>query len=67
MKTTEMLKKNYEFKYVLTKGKYYKEKYIKAYIIPNKKNKNFLGLAIITKVRKSSTKKQNKKTFERKL
>ena len=57
MKETEMLKKNYEIKYVLTKGKYYKEKYIKAYIIPNKKNKNFLGLAISTKLRKSSTKK----------
>ena len=29
MKTTEMLKKNYEFKQVLTKGKYYSGKYIK--------------------------------------
>ena len=49
MKTTKMLKKNYEFKHVLTKGKCYAGKYIKAVIIPNKKNNNYLGLAISTK------------------
>lgn len=53
MKTTEMLKKNYEFKQVLTKGKYYSGKYIKAFMIKNNKNNNFLGLAISTKIRKS--------------
>ena len=53
MKTTKMLKKNYEFKQVLTKGKYYSVQYIKAFIIKNKKQNNFLGLAISTKVRKS--------------
>lgn len=53
MKTTKMLKKNYEFKQVLTKGKYYSGQYIKAFIIKNKKQNNFLGLAISTKVRKS--------------
>ena len=51
MKTTKMLKKNYEFKHVLTKGKYYSGQYIKAFII---KNNNFLGLAISTKVRKGT-------------
>lgn len=53
MKTTKMLKKNYEFKQVLTKGNYYSGQYIKAFIEPNKKTNNYLGLAISTKVRKS--------------
>lgn len=56
MKTTKMLKKNYEFKQVLTKGKYYSGQYIKAFIIKNKKQNNFLGLAISTKVRKKQIK-----------
>ncbi len=53
MKSTEMLKKNYEFKQVLTNGEYYSGEYIKAFILKNKKEKNFLGLAISTKVRES--------------
>ena len=53
MKTTKMLKKNYEFKQVLTRGKYYSGQYIKAFIINNNKQNNFLGLAISTEVRKS--------------
>lgn len=57
MKTTKMLKKNYQFKYVLTKGKYYVGNYIKAYIISNNKKNNFLGLAINNHLRKSSKKK----------
>ena len=67
MKTTKMLKKNYEFKQVLTKGKYYSGNYIKAYIIKNNKKNNLLGLAISTKVRKSTSKKQNTKVTKRKL
>lgn len=54
MKTTKMLKKNYQFKYVLTKGKNYFGNYIKMYIIPNNKNINFLGLAINNHLRKGS-------------
>lgn len=57
MKTTKMLKKNYEFKQVLTKGKYYYGDYIKAFIIENHKKNNFLGLAVSTKIRKSNPKK----------
>ena len=53
MKTTKMLKKNYEFKQVITKGKYYSGQYIKAFIKSNSKNINYLGLAVSTKVRKS--------------
>ena len=48
-----MLKKNYEFRQVLTNGKYYSGNYIKAFIIKNNKKQNYLGLAISTKVRKS--------------
>ena len=41
MKTTKMLKKNYEFKKVITKGKHYSGNYIKAFIIKNNKEKNY--------------------------
>ena len=54
MKKTEMLKKNYEFKQVLSKGKYYSGKYIEAFILKNNKNKNFLGLAISSKLAKAN-------------
>lgn len=48
MKTT-MLKKNYEFRAVLTKGKFFKEKEIEIFLLTNNKKKNFLGIAIGTK------------------
>lgn len=54
MKTTKMLKKNYQFKYVLTKGKCYFGHYIKIYIVPNHRSINFLGLAINNHLRKGS-------------
>ena len=42
MKKTEMLKKNYEFKNVLTKGKFYIGKEIEIFILKNnKKRKKF--------------------------
>ena len=53
MKKTKMLKKNYEFKNVLSKGKYYSGKTIDAFIKNNNKNYNFLGLAISVKVAKA--------------
>ena len=49
MKKTTMLKKNYEFKAVLTKGKCFKEKQIEIFILKNNKKWNFLGIAIGTK------------------
>ena len=49
MKNTTMLKKNYEFKAVLTKGKCFKEKKIEIFILKNNKKRNFLGIAISTK------------------
>ena len=49
MKKTEMLKKNYEFKTVLTKGKILIGKEIEIFILKNNKKRNFLGIAIGTK------------------
>lgn len=57
IKTTKMLKKNYEFKRVLTKGNRYYGTYLKVFILKNNRDINFLGLAISTKVRKGSPKK----------
>lgn len=53
MKKTKMLKKNYEFKNVLSKGKYYSGKNIEAFIKDNNKSFNFLGLAISVKTGKA--------------
>ena len=53
MKKTKMLKKNYEFKQVLTKGKFYQGEYISCFIKNNKKNHNLLGLAISVKAGKA--------------
>lgn len=55
MKKTKMLKKNYEFKNVLTKGKYYSGNVIESFIINNNFNYNYLGLAISVKVGKATT------------
>ena len=54
MKKTKMLKKNYEFKNVLSKGKYYSGRYIEAFIkLNNSKSQNFLGIAISVKTAKA--------------
>lgn len=53
MNNTEMLKKNYEFKYIFQKGKYFSGKYIELYIKKNKTSKNLLGIAISKKIAKS--------------
>ena len=44
-----MLKKNYEFKIVLTKGRFYIGKQLKIVILKNGKNFKTLGIAISTK------------------
>ena len=55
MKKTKMLKKNYEFKNVLSKGKYYGGFCIEAFIKENNlKNGNLLGIAISTKIAKAT-------------
>lgn len=54
MKKTKMMKKNYEFRNVLSKGNYYSGKYIEAFIKRNgKENVNFLGIAIGVKLAKA--------------
>ena len=53
MKKTKMLKKNYEFKNVMNRGKYYSGKNIEAFIKDNNKNCNLLGLAISVKAAKA--------------
>ena len=54
MKKTNKMKKNYEFRKVLTKGKYYSGKYIEAFIEEKeKKEKNLLGIAIGVKIAKA--------------
>jgi ribonuclease P protein component len=51
MKKTEMLKKNYEFKNIFAKGKYYSGEYLEAFIKKNRgDNSIFLGIAISTKI-----------------
>ncbi len=46
MNKTKMLKKNYEFSKVFSNGKYYAGKTIEAFILNNRENSNYLGLAI---------------------
>lgn len=50
---TITLKKNYEFKKVLTKGKYYSGKYIEVFANKNNKNVNIIGIAIGVKIAKA--------------
>ena len=55
MKKTKMLKKNYEFKNVLSKGKYYSGFCIEAFIKKNNlESENLLGIAIGTKIAKAT-------------
>ena len=49
MKKTKMLKKNYEFSNVFSKGKYFSGEEIEAFILNNGLNANYLGLAISVK------------------
>jgi ribonuclease P protein component len=50
MRKLNTLKKNYEFKRVLNKGKYYYGKYIQFFIIPNNREINRMGIAINSKI-----------------
>ena len=50
MKKTEIIKKNYEFKYFFKKGEYISGKYIEIFIHRNKLDKNKLGIIVSKKV-----------------
>lgn len=53
MKKIRTLKKNYEFKNVLNKGKFYTGKQIIVYINKNNTNENIIGIAVSSKVGKA--------------
>ena len=49
LKKTEIIKKNYEFKYFFKKGKYYSGKLVEVFIFNNNSKKNKLGVAVSKK------------------
>lgn len=53
MKKIKTLKKNYEFKNVLSKGRFFIGKYIIVYVKNNNKKENFIGIAVNTKIGKA--------------
>lgn len=53
MKKTVTLKKNYEFKRVFVKGKYYSGKCLEAFVMKHSKQINYLGIAIGVKIAKA--------------
>ena len=50
MKNTNMIKKNYEFKYFFKKGKYFSGELLEIFVFYNKKNTNQLGIVVSKKV-----------------
>lgn len=74
MKKIKTLKKNYEFKNVLNKGKFYIGEQITVYIIKNREEVNRIGIAISSKtcnaVKRNSIKRkirENYRLLENKL
>lgn len=53
MKKTITLKKNYEFRKVLTRGKYYSGEFIEVFVTKNTYKKNYIGIAIGVKIAKA--------------
>jgi len=53
LKKTKILKKNYEFKTVFSKGKYYGGNFLEIFVVNTKNEYNRLGIAVSTKVGKS--------------
>ena len=49
MRKIKTLKKNYEFKNVLSKGKFFIGKQVSIYVLKNKKKCNVIGIAVSTK------------------
>ena len=49
MRKIKTLKKNYEFKNVFLRGKFYKGKQISIYVLKNHKKTNIIGIAVSTK------------------
>lgn len=59
-----MLKKNYEFKNVLTKGKYYGGKQIEMFVLKNNKPFVMLGVAVSKKVGNSVSRNRIKRLIK---
>ena len=60
-KKTEMLKKNYEFKEVLTRGNYYGGSQIEAFVKSHNLEINFLGIAVSKKTGKAALRNRIKR------
>ncbi len=74
MKNTIMMKKNYEFKNLFSKGKFYYGQYIHMYIKKTEKKYNKLGIAVSKKqgkaVKRNRIKRlirENYKNFENRI
>lgn len=50
MKKTEIIKKNYEFRYFFRKGNYFSGNLLEAFIFPNKFVDNKLGIVVSKKI-----------------
>lgn len=61
MRKIDTLKKNYEFKNVINKGKFYRGKYVTIYITKNKEEKNKIGIAISKKLGKANKRNRLKR------
>lgn len=59
-----MLKKNYEFKNVLTRGNYYGGKQIEIFVLKNKKPFVMLGIAVSKKVGNSVSRNRIKRLIK---
>ena len=59
-----MLKKNYEYKNVLTKGKYYGGKQIEAFVLKNNKPFVMLGIAVSKKIGNSVSRNRLKRLIK---
>lgn len=64
MRKTYTLKKNYEFKKVLDKGKYYGSNTIESFIKKNNKNYNRIGIAISSKLFKATKRNRIKRLIK---
>ena len=61
MRKLDTLKKNYEFKNVMNKGKFYRGKYVTIYITKNNEEKNKIGIAVSKKLGKANKRNRLKR------